>query len=301
MRKNKRKTNYGNKVGYDIFRWIISHSGVFLAYVILVPVILYYVLCKPGAYKAAAPYIKRRFPGKSWPKRLQLTYKYYFNFGQCLIDQAAINILGKDAVKIDFPDADKLKELAEEGRGIVFVTSHIGIWQQAISTLGFVERNVYLNLRKEFHSQAMGLADIDDAGVEINIISPDGFLGGVPELSTALIRGHLVAVMGDRLYGQGTGEKSDFLGEEAFFPLLPYHLALSTKSDLVIFLTSRIEKKHFLFEAKIKRISRDLIAQGKDKSRSNLLEWYKKILEEFIEKHPFMWFNFNDFWRKENN
>ena len=298
MKKDEKKSSYGNKLGYNIFRRIILHFGVSPAYAVLVFVIGYYVLCRPSAYRAASHYIKRRFPGRSWPKRLWLTYKYYYNFGLCLIDQAAVSILGSGSFKIEFPDADKFKELAKEGRGIVFLTSHTGVWQQAISTLGYIGRNIYLNLRREMHAQAMGLAQFENPEIEINVISPDNFLGGVPELSTALLRGNLAAVMGDRVFGEGSGKRVKFLGDEALFPLLPHHLALTTNSDLVVFLASRVGSKHFFYEAKIKRITDDIRNLKREEARACLLGWYVEILEKYLENHPFMWYNFIDSWKK---
>lgn len=298
MNEEKKKKSFGNKAAYIIYRWIIKYLGVNPAYHLLIFVIAYYVLFRPGARRVADPYISHRFPNTRGLKKLWLIYKHYYNFGLCLIDQAAINILGPGSFKIDFPDGDDLRELAEEGRGIVFLTSHIGIWQQAISALGFIGREVYVNMRFEFHSKTMGLSKVEDVGVDLHIISPDNFLGGVPELSSALLRGQLAAVMGDRTYGMGTSKNARFLGDEALFPLLPHHLALTTNSDLVVFLTSRLGKKHFLFETKIKRITAGMQEMSKDEARTLLLEWYVRHLENYVENHPFMWYNFIDFWKK---
>jgi predicted LPLAT superfamily acyltransferase len=296
---SENKKSYGNKAGYKIFRWAIAHFGVKFAYVILVFVIAYYVLCRPSAYRIASHYLRHRFPGNSLLKRWWYTYRYYYNFGLCLIDQAAISILGIDAFRFDFIGADEMKTLANEGRGIVLLTSHVGVWQQAISTLDFTGRNTYVNIRREYHSQTMGLDEFRKSNMELVVVSPDGFLGGLPELSMALLRGNLVAVMGDRVYGAGVGENACFLGEEALFPLMPHHLSLTTGSDLVVFLTRRVGRQHFLFEAKIKRITDELREMERGEARSILLKWYVGILEEYVEQYPFMWYNFFDLWKNK--
>lgn len=292
------KKGFGNKVGYQIFRWTISLFGVGPAYFILHFPIAYYVLCRPSARRVASYYLRHRFPNRPWWKMLWYTYIYYYRFGQSLIDQAALSILGVNKFKIEFTGAEEVLQLAQEGRGIVLLTSHIGVWQQAVSTLGFIGKSTYLNIRREYHSQTMGLDHFLDSGVDIHIISPDSFLGGVPQLSAALLKGHLVAVMGDRTYGEGTCAKTTFLDEEALFPLLPHHLALSTGSDMIVFLTSRIGKKHFHFEAKVNKISDEIRALGKTAGRIHLLRWYVDILENYVAQHPFMWYNFLDFWKK---
>lgn len=295
---SEEQKSYGNKAGYWIFRWAIDHVGVGFAYVILVFVIAYYVVFRRSARRIASHYLKHRFPAISFPKRWWYTYRYYFNFGLCLIDQAAMGILGRDAYRFDFIGADEVKALASEGRGIVLLTSHAGVWQQAISTLDHFNRNTYVNIRREYHSQTMGLNEFRKTDKDLVFVSPDGFLGGLPELSTALLRGNLVAVMGDRVYGGGVGEKVAFLEEEALFPLMPHHLSLTTGSDLVVFLTRRVGKQHFLFEARIKRITTELRDMDRGAARSELLKWYVGLLEEYVESHPFMWYNFFDLWKK---
>lgn len=296
---SEKKKSYGNKSGYMIFRWSIALFGVRFAYVILVFVIAYYVIFRPSARRIASHYLRHRFPGISFLKRWWYTYKYYYHFGLCLIDQAAISILGIDAYRFDFVGADEVKTLAREGRGIVLLTSHAGVWQQAISTLDFINRNTYVNIRREYHSQTMGLDDFRKTKNELVIVSPDGFLGGLPELSTALLRGNLVAVMGDRVYGEGVGEKAIFLADEALFPLMPHHLSLTTGSDMIVLLTRRVGRQHFIFEATVKRITGELRDMDRSEARSALLRWYVGILEEYVEQYPFMWYNFFDIWENK--
>ena len=294
MSPAKREPRYGNRPGYQIIRWVIRHLGMGPAYAVLVPVIGYYVLLRPSAVRAAAPYIRRRFPGKGRFQRLWQIYRHYYQFAACLVDQAAAGILGPESLRIEFPDADDLSRIAGEGRGLVFITSHVGIWQRAISVLGFMKRTVYLHLRQDPSSESMGLAEFGEGGPRV--ISPDGFLGGIPELSSALANGNIVAVMGDRGFGSATCEKAAFLGEDASFPLLPYHLALSTKSDLAVFLTSRIGPMRFRLRAVTIRMTEDWLAMDKDEARSLLLRRYVGLLEDHLGEHPYMWFNFFDFW-----
>lgn len=293
---DKESATYGNRAAYAIFRWTIKHLGLGPAYGVLVPVIAYYVLCRPSASRAAAFYLKRRFAGCGWFHEKWLAYQHYYRFGQCLIDQAAVQMTGLKSLTIDFPEADQLKKLVQEGRGLVLITSHVGVWQSAISTLGYLERSVYLNIRREQHSQWMGLANYQNSGVDLHVISPDGFLGGIPELSLALARGNIVAVMGDRGYGKATQQTVDFFGAGASFPILPYHLAVSTKSDLVVFLTSRIGPRRYQIRAEIQRLAGDWLDLDKSQACSRLLEWYVKALENHLRRHPFMWFNFSDLW-----
>ena len=290
----KKAPRYGRHAGHRIFRWVIRHFGVGPAYGVLVPVIAYYVFCRPSTVRAAAPYLRRRFPGRGRWGRLRLTYRYYYQFGLCLVDQAASGILGPESLRLEFPDAEILSRLSGENRGLVFITSHVGIWQQAISVLGFMGRPVFLHLRRDAESESMGLAAFEGAG--LRIVSPDDFLGGIPELSSALAHGNIVAVMGDRGFGSATCAKAGFLGDDAPFPLLPYHLALTTDSDIVMFLTSRTGRMRVRLRADVVRMTPEWRALGKEDARLRLLRRYASLLEDHLREHPLMWFNFFDFW-----
>lgn len=293
--------SYGNRAGHAVFRWVIGKLGVRPAYGVLVPVIAYYVLFRPSAVRAAAPYLRRRFPGRGGLRMLWLAYRHYFAFGRCLIDQAATNILGREGLRIDFPDADALRELSEEGRGLVLVVSHVGVWHSALSTLDYLKRPVYLNWRRERHSQSMGLTDFRKTGVEVRVISPDGFLGGIPELSLALTHGRIVAVMGDRGHGSSAVRSEVFLGTPAGFPILPYHLAFTTNSDLVVFLTARTGPRRIFLRAAVWRMTEAQRELGKDRVCRELLQWYVGELERLVRDHPFMWYNFHDIWMREED
>lgn len=294
MNGPKKASRYGHRAGHRIFRWVIRHLGVGPAYAVLVPVIGYYVFCRPSVVRAAAPYLRRRFPGRSRWGRLWLTYRHCYQFGLCLVDQAASGILGPESLRIEFPDAEVLRRLSGENRGLVFITSHVGIWQQAISVLGFMRRPVFLHLRRDAASESMGLAAFGEPGPRI--VSPDDFLGGIPELSSALTHGNIVAVMGDRGFGSATCARVGFLGEDAPFPLLPYHLALTTNSDIAVFLTSRIGRMRIRLRVDVIRMTPDWRDLDKEEARTRLLCRYAGLLEDHLREHPLMWFNFFDFW-----
>ncbi|MDD8025048.1 MAG: hypothetical protein PHI34_00945 [Acidobacteriota bacterium] len=294
MSGRKKAPRYGHRPGHRIFHWLIRCFGVGPAYAVLVFVIGYYVFFRPSARRAAGEYLDLTFPGRGRRGRLRLTYRYYYQFGLCLVDQAAAGILGPQKLRLDFPDDPEIRRLDGEGRGLVLITSHVGVWQRAIAVMEFMRRSVYLHLRREAASESMGLAGFEAAAP--HVVSPDGFLGGVPELSSALAHGNIVAVMGDRGYGSATCARVEFLGKSAAFPLLPYHLALTTDSDIVVFLTSRAGRMRFRLRAHIVRMTPELRAMDKNEARLLLLRRYVGLLEEHLREHPLAWFNFFDFW-----
>ena len=77
--------------------------GVKPAYAFLSLLMPYYVLIRASARKGAAPYLKHRFPGDSPLRRLWRTAVYFYKFGQVLIDQGVMGLLGRERFHVDFP------------------------------------------------------------------------------------------------------------------------------------------------------------------------------------------------------
>jgi len=110
-----------------------------------------------------------------------------------------------------------------------------------------------------------------------------------------IARGEVVAIMGDRAWGAKTMEM-EFLGEKAAFPITPYYLVAATGADLVVSLTVRTGRLSFSIMAEHISGDRDWTKMPREEAVKTLLQRYVACLEEYLEKNPYMWFNFFDFW-----
>ncbi|MFQ5589525.1 MAG: hypothetical protein ACE5HE_00035 [Phycisphaerae bacterium] len=286
---------YGNRLGHAIFHWCIQRFGVVPAYVMLMLIIPYYVVFRPSARRSAAPYLRHRFPDLSPVQRLAATVKYFYAFGQVLIDQAAMGVLGADAFKVEFPGAGQLYESARARSGIVLLTTHAGAWQTSMASMDALNVPVHFHLRLEPHTTGRHFFDLAGNRKRFNIISPDGFLGGMVEMTNALNAGECAAVMGDRAWG-GRTRRVPFLGDEADFPITPYHLALLTGADVGVLLTVRTGRCAYRIEHVRITQDQDFRSMPREEAIDLLLQRYVKCLEEYLERNPLMWFNFFDFW-----
>ena len=62
--------------------------------------------------------------------------------------------LGPQVLQVDFPDGHRLRELYDEGRGLIVLNSHVGAWQVAMSAFQFLKAPVSAVMHQ-------GAADID--------------------------------------------------------------------------------------------------------------------------------------------
>lgn len=289
--------SYGNKAGFGIFHFLLKILGPSPAYVLLAFILPYYLLFRKSARLRASHYLKCRFPGHGKVKLFFTTANHFFEFGKVLIDQAAIGILSKERFKVDFPGGESLYAMARRNRGMVMVTSHVGNWQTAMTTMDYMEKPVNYLFEAE-HNEGKHFFDLAGKRKQFKIISPKGFLGGMVECTNALKDNEVVAVMGDRAWGSKTIEMP-FLGKNAKFPITPYYLSYATGADLVILLTVRTGKLAYSFRAQCISEGLDRSKISKNEAIKLLAERYVESIELFVKDYPFMWFNFYDFWSND--
>ncbi|MFH0946854.1 MAG: hypothetical protein V2A76_16800 [Planctomycetota bacterium] len=288
--------NYGGRLGYGIFYGLMRWFGVTPAYVLLAFVAPYYVLIRGKARRSAAPYLRHRFPDRGPVWRFFATILHFYRFGQVLVDQGSLGILGEEHFRIDFPGKQRFMRLAGRRRGVVVLGSHVGNWQSSMVRMPSLGVPVHFQFRLEEHTEGRHFFDLANSKDRFHFVSPDGFLGGMIELTHALQAGECVAMMGDRPFGAPV-RQVPFLGEAAAFPVTPHHLAASTGADLVALLTVRTGKQAF----RVRCVRLATGRPGRDLPRSERIERslrrYVKFLERHVEESPFQWFNFFDFWR----
>lgn len=290
---------YGGKFGHKVFYLILRWFGPGPAYLLLVFVTSYYVFILKRPRKMASHYLKKRFPQDGHLKRLFKTYRYIYNFGLCLVDQAAMGILGRERFSIDFPNREELYRLSKRNKGMVLLTSHVGNWQTGMAVIDDMAKPVNFILRLEEHEVDRFFFNLSKNNKKIKIIDPTSFLGGLVEATQRLQRGECISIMGDRSWGART-ESAVFLGAPALFPVTPYHLVISNEADLVILLTARTGKLAFRIDYTYFSFA-DLNNIGKTKSecREGLLKKYIETIEGYVNQYPYMWFNFFDFWKTD--
>lgn len=286
--------SYGGRIGFGIFHLLIRVTGPIPAYLLLACILPYYLLIRTSARKSAYYYLRHRFPDQGRIRRLLTATYYLYQFGKVLIDQAAMGILDKDCFRVEFPGQEDLYNLAQKRRGMVLLTTHAGNWQTAMATMDHIGTRVNLlfNLAKDEGRHFFDLAGQRD---RFHFIPPSGFLGGMVEATNALKAGEVVAIMGDRAWGAKTMEM-EFFGEKAAFPITPYYLVAVTGADLVVSLTVRTGRLSFTIGADPISNDRDWTQMPREEAVKILLQRYVACLEEYLEKNPYMWFNFFDFW-----
>lgn len=288
----------GSKLQHEIFYLLIRLGGRRAAYLLLYFVVLYYVALRPAVRRTTHPYLSRRFPGA--PPRLKDSFRMSLELGKVLVDRAVVGILGPQALTVRLQGKDELLALLAEGRGLILMTAHVGCWQVAMSSLGFLQ--VPVNLLMQRQDGDLDRHYFEHAGIACpyRIIDPRGYLGGALEMVEVLKRGEVLSVMGDRMLGNDrNGVAVDFFGAPVRLPFSAYKLASVTGAPIAVLLSAKSGAS--AYEMKIYETIRVPAGLGRGKVFAPHACRFAAALEHFCTEHPFQFFNFFDLWREEEN
>ncbi len=282
-------------LGHYIFYGMLFLGGQTGAYLLLWPVITTYVLVSRKIHRLTAPYLAKRFPSHGCLARWRDTQRIMLNFGRVLVDRAWLGLRSGAELKGRLEGQEELLALADEGKGVVLLTAHVGNWQSAMAHLtGF---RVPINSLMHYHEEAVAkhFFDLRRRQMPFKIIKSDGFMGGMVESTAALQRGEVVTIMGDR-YAGGPDVEVEFLGESVRLPAAAYVLAAATGSPVAVLLAAKTGRREY--SLKLWAVFRPE-PTDRENRRRDMAQWarlFAKALEEYLKRYPYQWYNFFDFW-----
>ena len=227
---------------------------------------------------------------------LKIIFSNFYNFSLSITDKIAVWI-----GKIKFEDivleneTNLLEKLVLPKNGSIIIASHFGNVEIA-RALSDKKHNVKLailahtknmlkfnSLINKISSKKIEIFEVKDLDIE-KMIKLDNFLQ---------TGGHL-CIMADRVpIDSNRILRVNFLGKDALFPTGAFDLAYLLKCPVNLLWCI---KKDGIYHVKVDEISKKI--EKKD-IRPNL-EKYVKLLEQNCKKFPSMWFNFYDFWSKDD-
>jgi predicted LPLAT superfamily acyltransferase len=287
--------SYGNKLGYSIFRFVLKNFGLKWAYGILLFIVPYYVIFRPGIYWLAKPYLRRRFKDDTFFRRYLRLFKYIHTFGQYLIDQLYFGFVGESQIKLNFEREAEILALLEQ-KPVIFLMSHVGYWEVAMAGSARFNKQLNVLINRTFDKdKRKSFFDIREN--RVNLISVVDRYGGMIEATNALLRGEAVGVAGDRA-DQWRSKRVAFFGDAAQFPVIAQQLAMATGAAVIALFTSKGAMG--TVDCHWEDISTEVLSTpglSKEAKIQRMLETYSEALENHLHDHPYIWFNFFDFWK----
>ncbi len=288
----------GKRWQFAFFAVLIRMGGRRLAYLCMYVVVAWYVLFRPFVRRRCRHYLNRRFPETRNPLvRLWHDYRRIEALGESLIDRAAYGFFGPKALHVDFPEGPCLRELVDEGRGLIILNSHVGCWQVAMSAFSYLRTPVSIVIHQRaadidprwFHS--------DGREVPFSIIDPSQPMGGILQMIGVLKQNRILGLMADRVFGDDPNTlETAFLGEPVHFPVSPYRLASMQGTPIAVVFSYKTGFS--TCRAELSRVIRVPVGLGRSNTAyAPYLRQFADALEGFVSSHPWQFFNFHDMWQ----
>jgi len=288
----------GKRWQHCFFYILIRFAGRQIACLFMYFVALWYVLFYPPLHKKCRPYLSRRFPDKKKGLGgLFNEYRWITSLGKTLIDRAAFGILGSESLEIEVPQGPKLQELLNEGKGVIILSAHTACWQIAFSALKFRGGTVYIVMHRDQYDIDKHYFEHDGSKPPFEIIDSADYLGGTLQMASILQEGHVLGLMGDRVFGDDSNTITvDFLGGAIKIPVAPYRLAAMQGTPIAILFSHKVSGSRYRIE--MPGIIR--IPVGIDRNPHVYLPYAREFigyLTEYVQKHPFDFHNFFQMWK----
>ncbi len=290
----------GKKWQHRFFYLLIRYLGLRPAYQWVHIIAFWYVLFHASVRRKTRPYLSRRFPGRNGPlQRFTDNQRLVVSLGKSLVDRAAFGLLGPRRVKIAFVDTEELLAVLKAGRGAVLINAHIGAWQIAVAGFKGLETPVNIVIQRAAGDVDLHYFEHSREATPFKIIDPEGPMGGIVEMTTALKNGEIVGVMGDRMFGSDTNAVSaPFLGGTIDVPVSPYRLASAARAPIIVVFSHRVGRA--AYDIRLAKTIRVPACLGRDpQAYAPYAAEFTRTLEQYVEAHPWEFFNFFDMWKEK--
>jgi lauroyl/myristoyl acyltransferase len=181
----------------------------------------------------------------------------------------------------------ELEKAARAGRGLVVLTAHLGNWELAGRMLArYGARPTHVVVAAEADPAVERFLRGGAAPVRfVTRTAPAASLS----LLSALRRGEIVALQGDRALGTRGDVLQPFFGAPAPFPLGPFVLARAAGAPVVpAFCLLDADRRY--------RIVVGMPSSVEPGGEAAALGRWVGVLEVVVRRHPAQWFNFYDVW-----
>ena len=280
----------GTVLGYKLYIFFLNTFGISTAYFILRFVVVYYFLFSFKSSRSIFYYFNRRLKYAQL-KSIAAIYQSYYMLGKVLTDRVAISTKFRDVYHYTHDGIEHIDELLKQNKGGILISGHIGNFEVSHYFLEnrYSISNIFMVTTHAEHENIKEYMDgiVSKSSMQFIVVRED--MSHIFEIHNALAQGGLVVFTGDR-YLPGTKTlKQEFLGAEAEFPLGPYILATRLKVPVLFVYVLKGPKKEYHLYAK------QAVAKARDPQA--LLKEFTQSMEWVLEKYPYQWFNYFDFWK----
>jgi lauroyl/myristoyl acyltransferase len=232
-----------------------------------------------------------------WWKRQARIFRSLHNFAWCLTERY-------ESLSIDlpfefgFPNRELLDGALQQGRGLIFVTSHIGNWEVgAAQPSGSLGRRVHLVREPELDPEAQAFVENllkERTGDKFTTHFASSDVSLAITLREALACGDLVALQGDRPRAGGRTLAVELFGRPFEVPAGPLVLARATGTPLLPVYVFR--RARLTYEIAFREPIHVRQTPDRDADLETAALELAAAIEWAVRREPHQWFCFRELW-----
>ncbi|WP_116964277.1 hypothetical protein [Fastidiosibacter lacustris] len=295
----------GSIIGLKFMLICFKLLGRRVTYVLMFPAIVYFYLFSRGARKASWQYfihLQRYAAQKNIVIKPQ-PFRHFMSFGKSLIDKVAVwnKIITRH--DLHFPNRELLLDLVNKKQGAIIFSAHLGNIEVMRALSGLIPKLKVNALIFNQHAQKFNtLLTQVNADSQLSLISIEHIdLVFAIQLQQKIDQGEFIIIACDRISVNHPNHTIwvEFLGEKCILPQGPFILSAILQAPVYTMLCLK-QKKRFnvVFESfaqsiKLPRHNRQLILNQYAQQYSDFIAWH-------CIQYPTQWFNFFDFWGRND-
>lgn len=290
----------GGLTGYKIFINVLKFSGLPLAYFLLRFVSFYFFVFSPKSSFPVFSFYRKRLDFGFF-RSILFIYRNYFVFGQVLLDKVAAMAGFRTNFSFTYEGETYLRKIVEHGTGGLLVSAHIGNFEMAGHMLERLKTSVNIIMFDAEHARIKNyLSSVTSRNFNVIVIKEDN--SHIYEINKAFREKQIVCIHGDRFLQGSKTMTVEFLGEKALFPTGPFYLAMKFNVPVSFVFAMKDGKKHYHFYASSPKFYQQQGMQHKrDQIILSIIKDYIVLMEKTIRKYPTQWFNYYNFWQKNDS
>ena len=279
--------------------YVLNHSGIRLvpyglAMSLVAPFVpLFYRLWASKRRKAKQNFALITGLKRDDPEVDRLARASFEHFGRYIMEMIHVQAWTNDTVldRMEIEGEEHFASAESHGRGIIFVSAHMGSAEVAASLVvlrGYKVTAVTEQIKPRFLMD-WAVACRAALGVTLVPVSKAGV-----KLIRTLRRNDVVALIVDAGIDRGGGVPVTFLGRETVFPVGPARLARLSGAPIVFAVAVRLRGGRFLVS-----VSPPIIPDRDTDADDDIRRMTQAIagnFEPFVRQYPEQWYVFRDIW-----
>jgi predicted LPLAT superfamily acyltransferase/GT2 family glycosyltransferase len=280
--------------------WIYRKMGKRALYALLYPIIGWFFLFASSARHESKRYLQHVL--NRTPKNADV-FQHFMQFGRAVVDKFSAWSGEIQRSDVNFENRETLVQQAASKKGAVILTSHLGnvdMCRALVSSVPDIHLNVLLFTHNAESINRVLQSVNPNAGMEIiqiNDVGPDTAI----LLHDKIQRGEFVVIAADRTSPTSMHRvtTADFFGQPAKFPQGPFILAALLECPVYLLFALRNQQQYdiilepFAGQLSFPRRQRETLLQV-------AINRYAARLEHYCRLAPLQWFNFFNFWQKDD-